>query len=165
MKVFIAGIMQGADAGHGIADQSYRLEIQRLVEKHHADCEVFDPQTVMQALLQERLPDLVRMYAAYAADPPAFFAPQAVGPALGELLDVFRSIVKRASQCDLLIAYLPDKTPSMGTAMEMWAAFSSGAKVVAVTELTRNLAILSTATFVVPSLAVLDQLFAEGALR
>ena len=61
-------------------------------------------------------------------------------------------MTQEASRSDLCIAYIPGRTPSMGTAMEMYAAHLGGVPVVAVTEMLENLAIISTANWVLRDL-------------
>jgi hypothetical protein len=66
----------------------------------------------------------------------------------------------KASEADLLIAYLP--LPSMGTAMEMWEAFNAGIYIIAITPMMHHWAVRFTANEIVPDLETLLADIANG---
>lgn len=161
MKVFVAGTMQGSNAGYDIHDQTYRARIQAIVRKHFPQCEIVCPYALMSERFSDQLIELARLHRSFSFE--SYFQPEALGAPLTEVIGAFREYVRMAAASDLLIAHLPDRVSSMGTAIEMWAAHSAGAKVVAITAMTQNLAILSVSTAVVSSIEGLDELL-EGEL-
>jgi hypothetical protein len=66
----------------------------------------------------------------------------------------------KASEADLLIAYLP--LPSMGTAMEMWQAFQANTYIIAITPFAHHWAIRFTANEILPDLDSLFRLLENG---
>lgn len=48
----------------------------------------------------------------------------------------FLDLTNRASEADILVAYLPEA--SMGTAIEMWQAYGAGARVLAISPMIDN---------------------------
>lgn len=156
MKVFVAGAMQGPNLGYTLVDQSYRADLQRVLTEQFPGCEIICPLTFLGGIFRAKLPQLVEMHRSAPNTP--IFSPKEVGPPLGEVIDAFHELVRLAASADLLIAYLPANTLSMGTSIEMWAAFTNGVPVVAITNLTQNLAVLSCSTFIVSSIEKLEQL-------
>lgn len=63
---------------------------------------------------------------------------------------MFRRYVDVAGQVDLLIAYLPEA--SMGSAMEMWSAYTAGVPILAVSPLRSNWALAATASLILDDL-------------
>jgi hypothetical protein len=157
MKIFIAGTMQGSGAGYEIVDQSYRGEIRQLVRKRFPKAEIVCPLEIMTAQFRENILRLTELHRSFPTD--RAFRPAELGAPLSDVTDMFQNLVRLAGTCDVLIACIPGRAPSMGTAMEMWAAFTAGATVITITDLTQNLAIVSASTIIVPSLAGLRDLF------
>jgi len=135
MHVFIAGVMQGSRQDHYIDDQDYRLRIADALRNHGPDVHVTDPW-------------------ALHPDSPTYDD--------GRTRDTFVANVNLAREADLLIAYLP--YASMGTAIEMWAAYSSHTYVVAVTPMTHNWVVRITADEILPSLESLLAYIQSGRL-
>jgi len=109
MEIFLAGIIQGSERGASVHDQSYRRRIRAAL------CEAF-PEAVIYSPAEEH-PDSIS-YEDYKGR------------------SVFQEIMRKAAETDLLIAYLPEA--SMGTAIEMWIAFTHGKKVVAISPMKEN---------------------------
>ncbi len=124
MRVFIAGVMQASLAGKGIVDQSYRNAIGEALLAKWPDLDVIDPLVLH--------PNSVEYDDAAARE--TLFA-----------------LVTLASSCDLVIAYVPQA--SMGTALEMNAAYEKGVPVIAISSLRENWVIRAMATRVFGDLA------------
>ena len=62
----------------------------------------------------------------------------------------FLTMTAKASEADLLIAYLP--LLSMGTAMEMWQAYQGNTYIIAITPFVHHWAIRFTANQILPDL-------------
>ncbi len=109
MRVFLAGVMQASLAGKGIVDQSYRNAIGEALLAKWPDLDVIDPLVLH--------PNSVE-YDDEAARETLF------------------ALVTLASSCDVVIAYVPQA--SMGTALEMNAAYEKGVPVIAISPLREN---------------------------
>jgi nucleoside 2-deoxyribosyltransferase len=120
MKVFLAGVMQASLPGKGIVDQSYRNALGEALLAKWPELDVVDPLVLH--------PNSVE-YDDEAARTTLF------------------ALVTLASSCDLVIAYVPQA--SMGTALEMNAAYEKGVPVIAISPLRENWVIraLSTRVF------------------
>jgi hypothetical protein len=116
MKVFIAGIMQGSRTDRQIDGQDYRVRIATALEQHVPDVQIIDPFQLN--------PDSVD----YDGE---------------RSKETFLVNTAMAAEADVLIAYLP--TASMGTAIEMWTAFSADKHIVVVSPLVHNWVIQVTA--------------------
>lgn len=151
-RVFIAGTMQGASNGLDLADQSYREAIRDLVKQRWPKAECFDPSEPVRELTKSLAsdPDLLERFHAMLSGQRVDL--DGLPEEVQRFRSTFRDMTARARDCDLLIAYLPGTTPSMGTAMEMYQAFLASVPVVAVTEMRMNLSIISTANWVLSGL-------------
>ncbi len=123
MRVFLAGVMQASLAGKGIVDQSYRNAIGEALLAKWPELDVIDPLVLH--------PNSVE-YDDEAARETLF------------------ALVTLASSCDLVIAYVPQA--SMGTALEMNAAYEKGVPVIAISPLRENWVIRAVATRVFPDM-------------
>lgn len=117
MRVFLAGVMQASLAGKGIVDQSYRNAIGEALLAKWPGLDVVDPLVLH--------PNSVE-YDDNAARETLF------------------ALVTLASSCDLVIAYVPQA--SMGTALEMNAAYEKDVPVIAISPLRENWVIRALAT-------------------
>jgi hypothetical protein len=133
MRVFLAGVMQGARTDHLIDDQDYRLRIALALREHVAGVEIVDPWLLN---------------------------PESVFYETDRARDTFLEMTAAAAEADVLIAYLP--TASMGTAMEMWSAFRAGRHIIAVTPMRHHWAIRFTANEIYPDLDSLLQYIQSG---
>ena len=109
MRVFIAGVMQASYQRKGIMDQQYRTEIREALLARWPWLEVVDP--------FELHPDSVTYQDAEAKD------------------TLFR-MIELASSSDVVIAYAP--VASMGTAVEMYAAYLRDVPILTISPMTDN---------------------------
>ncbi len=123
MRVFIAGVMQASLAGKGIVDQSYRNAIGEALLAKWPELDVIDPLVLH--------PNSVE-YDDEAARETLF------------------ALVTLAASCDLVIAYVPQA--SMGTALEMNAAYEKGVPVIAISPLRENWVIRAMASRLFPDM-------------
>ena len=106
---FLAGIIQGSNTGKFLHSQDYRGKVKSILRKYFPDAKIFDP--------VEKHPDSVNYDYRTA-----------------EL--VFLGYVKLATQCDCMIAYLPEA--SMGSAVEMWECHKKGVTIWTISPLKDN---------------------------
>ena len=135
MNVFLAGIMQGSMIEADIQSQDWREPIKRTLATHIPKADV---------------------YCHYSEHP------NSIAYELPEIQATLADGMQRASQCDLLIAYVP--SASMGTAIEMYEAYRAGAKIVTITPLTANWVIRSYSDAILPNLEAFDDYVACGNL-
>jgi hypothetical protein len=109
LRIFVAGIMQGSRQDDEICDQEYRTAIREIILRRHPDAEVVCP---------------MELY------------PDSPGYDYERGKETFLDLSQRASQADVLVAYLPEA--SMGTAIEMWQAYGAGARVLAISPMADN---------------------------
>ncbi len=109
IKVFIAGIIQGSDRGRGIYSQDYRTKIKTILTKFLPDAKIFCP--------FENHPNSIDY-----------------DDKLGK--KVFLELMEKASQTDVLIAFLPQA--SLGTAIEIWQAYQAGKIIFTISPMTEN---------------------------
>ena len=136
MHVFVAGVMQGSRLDDQIDDQNYRVRIAEALRAHLPDARVTDPWTLYP-------------------DSPTYDDEQC--------REVFLRNTALAGESDVLIAYLPHA--SMGTAIELWAAYHSKSHVIAVTPMAHNWVVRVTADEVLPDLDSLLTYIESGNLR
>ena len=109
MKVFLAGIIQGSKVAAEIHAQDWREEIKLALAKHLPDAE---------------------LYCHYSEHP------DSITYDLPAIRSTLSDGIRRASECDLLIAYVP--SASMGTAIEMHIAARAAAVVLTISPLAAN---------------------------
>jgi nucleoside 2-deoxyribosyltransferase len=158
-RVFVAGTIQGTNAGFVIEDQSYRGAIREAVAEVFPNAHCFDPSA--EVTLQLRDPSVMTAVSVAVNSVAEVLDCDELGPEITRLRRIFREMTHEVTQCDLCIAYLPGRMPSMGTAMEMYAAHTAHVPVFAITHMTDNLAIMSVATVIVPEI----NLLADALLR
>ncbi len=124
MRVFIGGVMQASNPGKGIVDQSYRRQIAAAFKARWPDVEVTDPFSLH--------PNSVE-YDDTAAKETLF------------------AMLHLAACSDLVIAYVP--TASMGTALEMYAAYQAGVPVITISPLATNWVVIALSRRIFPDLA------------
>jgi nucleoside 2-deoxyribosyltransferase len=117
---FLAGIIQGSRKGKILHSQNYRQKIKNILGKYFPQAEIIDPVDVHPNSVDYDYKT-------------------------GEL--VFHTSIKQATQCDCLIAYLPEA--SMGTAIEMWECYKKKIPVWTITKMKENWSVkfLSTEIF------------------
>lgn len=109
MRFFVAGIMQGSRRDEDICDQDYRTSIREIILRRYPDAEVICP---------------FELY------------PDSVGYGYERGRQTFLELLDRATEADVLVAYLPEA--SMGTAIEMWQAYSAGARILTISPMSDN---------------------------
>lgn len=160
-KVFLAGTIQGANRGITVEDQTYRRNVSQIVNDVFPGCECFDPSKPVKAAISD--PFVAGTILQMVQNPPDSIDTRQLPPSIASLREAFHEMTRVAGKSDLCIAYIPGRTPSMGTAMEMYAAYIAGVPVVAVTEMIENLSIISTATWVMRDLNQLREWLVEQA--
>ncbi|MFI0723214.1 hypothetical protein ACH4UA_30375 [Streptomyces sp. NPDC020939] len=152
-RVFVAGTIQGSNADLRTDDQAYRGQIAALVAARFPAAECFDPSTEVTRRLAD--PETLALIGKLMGDPPPVLDLGSLPAELAALRATFNEMTREAAACDLCVAYLPGRTLSMGTAMEMQAAFAAGVPIATVTSLVDNLAVMSVSTWVVRDLDAL----------
>lgn len=109
MRVFLAGVMQASLPGKGIVDQGYRNAIGDALLAKWPDLDVVDP-LVLHPNSVEYDDETAR--------------------------ETLFALITLATTCDLVIAYVPQA--SMGTALEMNAAYQAGIPVTAISPMREN---------------------------
>jgi hypothetical protein len=123
LKVFIGGIMQGSRRDRYIDDQDYRRLIAEAILEVRPEADIVDPNEIHPNGTD------------YDDE-----------TARSTLLELF----ELAGQADLLVAYAPQA--SMGTAIEMWQAFQSGAPLITISPMADNWVVRHLSTVVMPDL-------------
>lgn len=162
LKFFIAGAIQGSREGTLGVDQEYRRTLRRIIIDCYPDATIICP----LALLKERFSD--REDTARAdferETNSGLLNAKEYGPVVSEIRAAFCELTRVAAEADVLIAYLPDHEASMGTAMEMWSAYSHDRQVITITSMTRNLSIVATSGVVLPSIDEFESFLLAGRL-
>ena len=112
MRFFLAGIMQGSHLGAAIHNQDYRSRLKELLAEHFPLAEIYDP-------LADHANSLD------------------YDDELGRR--VFLHHNRLCREVDVVLAFVPEAT--MGTAIEMWEAYSAGRAVVTISPLKHNWAV------------------------
>lgn len=123
MRVFIGGVMQASNLGKELLDQSYRARIGAALLERWPEAEIVDPYR-----LHPNSPD----YDDTAARETLF------------------AMAALAASADVVVAYLP--TASMGTALEMVAAYQRGVPVLTISPLSTNWVVRALSRRVFPDL-------------
>ena len=135
-KVFLAGIIQGSIPRDEIHDQNWREPIKQALARHVPQADV---------------------YCHYAHHP------ESITYDLPQIRTTLAEGDRRASECDLLVAYVP--AASMGTAIEMYHAARSGAAVVTISPMAGNWVILAYSDRVFADVEQFEAFLARGELR
>jgi hypothetical protein len=135
MRVFLAGIIQGSNAGRELHDQSYRDRLKTVVRHHFPAAELICP---------------IDLH------------PTGIDYDPAQQRQAFFSLVGTAANVDLLVAYLPQA--SLGTAIEMWEAYHHGGVVIAITPMRENWVVNLLARAVLPSIEAFESFAADGRL-
>jgi hypothetical protein len=124
VQVFIAGVMQASILGKGLVDQGYRMQIRDALFARWPDLTVVDP--------FEMHPGSVN----YPDD---------------EAADTLFRMIDLACASDLVIAYAP--VASMGTALEMYAAYLHRVPVLTISPMSDNWVVKALSRRVFPDLS------------
>ncbi|MDH6222497.1 hypothetical protein [Streptomyces pseudovenezuelae] len=158
---FLAGVMQGSRRAIDATDQSYRAALRGTIEETCPASVVHDPHELVLERYGDRVPEFRQALTA-VADTPVVVRGR-LDPQVLELLDTFHEMARLAAASDICVVWLPGHEPSMGTAAEMYAAFTAGRTVVTITDMRYNVAVLSCSTVILPDLATFsDWLAKEG---
>ncbi len=136
MQFFLAGIMQGSRVELSIHDQSYR--------------------DVLRDVLRARFPEATIFC-------PLELHPNSVDYTTDEARACFFAMIEEATRSDLLIAYLP--AASMGTAVEMYAAYQAGVPIISITPLAENWVVKLLSRAVLPSLDAFETFVRDGGIE
>lgn len=112
LRFFIAGIMQGSHSKRTMHDQDYRGRLKKLLVEHFPGADVYDPRADHSSSIN-------------------------YDDRTGR--SVFFGHNQMCREIDVLVAFLPEA--SMGTAVEMWEAYTHGAVVISITPLAVNWAV------------------------
>ncbi len=159
---FIAGIMQGSKTDFGLADQSYRGEITEIILKHFPEAIIFDPLVEQYKRFGTRRESMLK--SAAMLDREEVLYPDKMDPDLRELSGSFHELCDEAAKCDVIIAYFPKGELSMGTTVEMYSGWKKGKKVITISALRQNLALLACSHVIVPDIKSFDTLLSDGFL-
>ena len=135
MRVFIAGVMQGSRTDDRVVDQSYRKAITRLLQENLKEVDVLDPWALH---------------------------PDSEGYDLDQAHETFMRMNALAGQVDVLVAYVPEA--SMGTAIEIWEAYRSGAKVFCISPMADNWVVKLLSSQVFPTVEAFEAFVTTGGL-
>jgi len=133
VRVFIAGVMQASSLSRGVVDQRYRAEIRALLLARWPELDVVDP--------FELHPNSVE----YRDD---------------EAKETLFRMIELARSSDLMIAYAP--VASMGTALEMYAAYLQQVPVWTISPMADNWVVRVLSTRVFPDLATFSDFVAAA---
>ena len=133
MQVFIAGVMQGSRRDQYIGTQDYRSIIAQVLQEHHPDVEIVDPNELH---------------------------PSGVDYDDKKAKATLLAMADLAGQVDLVVAYAPEA--SMGTALEMWQAYQGGVPLITISPMAANWVVKHLSTLVLPDLDAFRVWVANG---
>lgn len=136
IHVFLAGIIQGSKVEAAIHSQDWRQCLRRSLERYVPGVDIHCQYSLHPNSITYDLPEIRR---------------------------TIEEGNRKAADCDALVAFLP--TASMGTAIEMYEAYRSGAVVLAVTPLAANWVIRAYSHRILPDMAAFETFLAEGGLQ
>lgn len=131
---FIAGVIQGSSQDRGLCDQSYRKRLTQLLKKAFPGALVISPYDLH---------------------------PNSINYSLEKGKVIFLEMVARATQCDVLIVYLPEA--SLGSAIEMWECYRVGIPIWTISPMKENWVIRFFSHRIFPSFSEFERfLFTEA---
>lgn len=157
---FLAGTMQASNPRVFLVDQSYRIQIRNILTCYYPNSNITCP---LSLLAEKFLPYPRRGSTSQ-------FSKQSLDNLnldtlqfdRAEVIKTFRHLADRAANADVLIACLPGHQASMGTAIEMWNAYSNNRIVIAITNMSHNVAVQSTSTKIIATIDALRDLIDCG---
>jgi nucleoside 2-deoxyribosyltransferase len=123
MRIFIAGIVQGSYQDLIIHNQDYRDAIKAILRTHIPDADL--------VCLMDLHPNSVNY-----------------GPELAQR--TMFELIEEAERADVVIAYLPEA--SMGTALEIWAAYERGIPIISISPMVENWVVKFLSTWLFPTI-------------
>lgn len=136
IRIFLAGIIQGSDAGKGVHPQAYRTRMRELLRKYVPEADIYDP--------VEHYPGSVDFPDEYARR-------------------VFFGLMKKAADTDVLLAFLPEA--SLGTAIELWVARKAGVFVAVISPMKYNWAVRFLPDVLLEDMDTFEVYLAAGRLK
>lgn len=136
MRIFLAGIMQGSHVDDRIHEQDWRLPVSHALKQHLGDVEI---------------------YCHYSSHP------NSLSYDMPQIRQTFDDGLEEARKADMVIAYLP--SASMGTAIEMYEAYRSGAIILSITHMTTNWVVRLYSQEIFGSIEEFTGFLAAGAIR
>jgi len=133
LRVFIAGVMQASSLRKGIVDQRYRSDIRAALLARWPELEVVDPFELH---------------------------PRSVEYADDEAKETLLGMIELARSSDLVIAYTP--VASMGTALEMYAAYLQNVPVLTISPMVDNWVVRALSSRVFADLAAFSEFVASA---
>ena len=127
MRFFLAGIMQGSNRGDGLEQQDYRGQLRELLTEHFPGSDIYDPLQGNEGSV-EYDDEMARA--------------------------TFVGHNHMCREVDVVVAYVPEA--SMGTAIEIWEAYSHGKVVISISPLVSNWVIRVCSHFVCADLAAFE---------
>lgn len=134
MKFFIAGIMQGSKIENSLHSQNYRNEIKSALERTFPNADVYDPLAANQDSIH-------------------------YSPEDGKNTFLFHNRMC-GTEIDVLVAFVPQA--SMGTAIEIWEAWRSGATVISISPMSTNWVVQFLSDAVYPDLESFGAALSSG---
>jgi hypothetical protein len=118
-----------------VTDQGYREFITRILQDNLADAVVIDPWALH---------------------------PSSEQYSIERARETFKDMNALAGQADVLVAYVPEA--SMGTAVEMWQAYSNGARVYCISPLAQNWVVKLLSSRLFPTIEAFEKFVRTGGL-
>ena len=135
MEVFLAGIIQGSKVEAEIHPQDWRGPIKRAIARHLPQAHVYDH------------------YDEH---------PNSITYSMARLKQTIAEGIRKAGECDLLVAYLP--SASMGTAIEMYEAARNNVVVLTISPLAANWVLLAYSDRIFPDVSAFEAFLAADGL-
>ena len=136
MRFFLAGIMQGSNRSETLVEQDYRQQLKKLLGRYFQQSDIYDPlQGNEQSLAYDD--EMART--------------------------TFVGHNHMCRNVDVVIAYVPEA--SMGTAIEMWEAYSHGKVVISISPLEHNWVIRFCSHHVCTDLAAFEKALETNQLQ
>lgn len=151
--------MQGSRQGSDQTEQHYRDELRLIILESFPEADITCPGIMMRERLWQHESAIRNAHTALKDAEEVFRSDY--NESLQRLTGIFHELVDLSAAADFCIAYLPNHEASMGTAIEMFAAHRAGKRVIAVTEMRQNLAVLACSDVIVPNLDGLQKYLAQ----
>jgi hypothetical protein len=136
MKIFLAGIIQGSHVEAKIHEQDWRTPITAALERHLPEADVYCHYSIHPKSITYEMPDIRQ---------------------------TFKEGLQEARECDVLVAWLP--SASMGTAIEMYEAFRSGAVILVISPMSSNWVVRLYSHKIFPGLEAFEKYLVSGELQ
>jgi hypothetical protein len=135
-RIFIGGIMQGSRLENDLVSQDYRAQLTDLITRYVPDAEVVDPFSLH---------------------------PGSVNYDDEKAKQTLLALAKDAGASDALIAYLP--AASMGTALEMYEAFTHRTPVITISPMRANWVVRHLSSVILEDISDFEKFLLDGKLQ